>query len=416
MVEPPVPQPPEGGHLAELEQPARPRMLAIDWSQLVLANEADVLALWQRISPTGSDYSDKLDEIPEEIAPKLAHALLRSGNVRCVPAQPVRDCVQQPIDVPEPAADATLADPCLRRVLALWSIVQLDDHTAVRDALRAIVAIPPPESELTAAALKALPEDDHAARLELYAIAFRAGHRELVNGLTGSLDEPHLIEAVRQHHIDGALDLLSAESHRSVFIAALADEQLHAAARVQAISELVAVDNKPAKEVHAAIVRATRTPSCTVAAAAAQFLVRSGEKKFAPAKPRTSKSASMMRALCVLASYEQGLRPDEPSFLLGYVPKKGVEHVATTYDEYAEVDTDGDGDPHTERVASVIPRDEVFLPNSEEMIRAFTNCSGTTCRTADREFRFSFKGADALLTRIEVVDRPPCNRRAIPNP
>src|SRR5262249_36117876 len=157
---------------------------------------------------------------------------------------------------PEPAPDATLADPCLRRLLAMWSISQLEesDLTSARDALRAIAAIPPPESELVAAALKALPETDHDGRLELDAIAFRAGHRELVNGMLGSFDEPHLIEAVQKHHIDGALDLLTVANNRSVFLAAITDEKLHPSARVQAISELGAADDKLGADAHSAIV------------------------------------------------------------------------------------------------------------------------------------------------------------------
>jgi len=411
---------PESGHLQELEQPAPPKLLSIDWSAVKLGSDADALALWQRIAPTGNDYTEKLDEIPEgPIIEALAGALLRSGNFTCVQPVPQRDCVKQPIDVPEPAPDATLADPCLRRVLAIWAISQLEDDElgGVRDPLRSIVAIPPPESELTAIALKALPETDHDGRLELDAIAFRAGHRELVNGLLGPLDEPHVLEAVQKHHIDGALDLLSAESNRAVFIAAITDEQLHPSARTQSISELVDADgDKLGKDAHAAIVRATRSPDCSVAAAAARFLVRSGEKKFAPAKPHTNKPAAMLRALCVLAHYEAGLRADEPSFLLGYVPKKGIELVTTTYDEYNEVDNDGDGDPHTEHATALVPRDEVTLPESEDMIRALANCTGTTCKSNDREFRFVFKGADLLLTRLEVTERPPCNRRGIPNP
>jgi hypothetical protein len=414
------PRVPASGHLAELEKPAPPKLLAIDWNAVKLTSDADALALWQRIAPTGADYSDKLDELPEgEITLKLSEAILRAGNFTCVQPAAPSSCATPPIDVPEPAADATLADPCLRRILAIWAITQLapDDLAGVRDPLRAIVAIPPPESELTATALKALPESDHDGRLELFASAFRHGHRDLVNGQLGQLDEAHLIDAVEKHHIDGALDRLSAESNRVVFIAAIGDEQLHPSARVQAISELADADgDKLGKDAHAAIVRATKSPECTVAAAAARFLVRSGEKKLAPAKPRTSSPATMMRALCVLASYEAGLRADEPSFLLGYVPKKGIELVTTTYDEYNDVDTDGDGDPHTERKTDLVPRDQVMLPETEDMIRAFAHCTNTTCTSADREFRFIFKGADLLLTRLEVADRPPCNKRTIPNP
>jgi hypothetical protein len=408
--------PSETGHLAELETPAKP-LISIDWTTTSLVTDADVLAAWQRIAPTGADYSDKLDEIPEQVAEKLAAGLLRSGNFTCVPAQPARDCVQAPIDVPEPAADATLADPCLRRVLAMWAINQLEDEVATaRDALRAIAAIPPPESELVAIALKALPESDHDGRLELYAIAFAAGHRELANGMLGTLDEPHLLTAVQKFHMDGALDVLAVESNRATFLAAISDDKLDGRARVQAISELLAADDKLAKDARLAIVRATKANDCRVAASAAAFLVRSGEKKFAPAKPHTGKSAVMMRAMCVLASYESTLRADEPSFLLGYVPKKGLELVTTTYDEYNEVDNDGDGDPHTEKKAVLVPRDAVTLPEVEDLIRAFATCTGTTCRSPDREFRFVFKGGDLLLTRLEVAERIPCGKRANTNP
>ena len=414
---PATPAKPETGHIAELEKPPT-KLLDIDWSAVAISNDTDASSLWQRIAPTGVDYTEKLDEVPEgEITNKLAEAMLRSGNFTCVQPPAPHDCAMPAVDVPEPAPSATLVDPCLRRVLAIWAISQLDDHSRVRDALRAIVAIPPPESELTAIALKALPETDGSGRLELLAIAMRAGHRELVNGNLGGLDDAHLIEAVQKHHIDGALDLMSAESNRAVFIAAIGDEQLFPGARAQSIAELVAADgDKLGTDAHAAIVRATRSADCGVAASAARFLVRSGEKKFAPAKPRTGKTSAMLRALCVLANYEAGLRPDEPTFLLGYIPKKGLELVTTTYDPYNDVDTDGDGDPHTEHKSEIVSRDQVTLPESEDMMRALRSCSGTTCKSAEREFRFVFKGADLLLTRLEVTERPPCNKRAIPTP
>jgi hypothetical protein len=411
---------PETGHLKELEKPAPRKLLAIDWNQVPLTSDADALALWDRIAPTGDDYSEKLDELPDEgdIVDKLALALLHAGNFTCVHPPPARDCVRAPFDVPEPGPDATFADPCLRRLLAIWAINQLDEDTVAgaRDALRAIAAIPPPESELVAAALKALPETDQDGRLELDVIAFKAGHRELVNGMLSDFDEAHLIAAAQKHHIDGALDLLTPATARGVFLGAITDEQLDGRARVSAISELLAADDKLEKDVRTAVVRATTATDCRVAAMAAQFLVRNGEKKFAPAKPRTGKPAAMMRALCVLASYEAGQRADEPSFLLGFVPKKGLEVVTTTYDEYNDTDTDGDGDPHTEKKAVLVPRDEVVLPELEDMIRAFFHCAGTVCRSEDREFRFTFKGGDALLTRIEVSERPPCNTRGNPNP
>ena len=40
----------------------------------------------------------------------------------------------------------------------------------------------------------------------------------------GNLDEPHLLEAVTRLHIDGALEILSAEAHRATYLAAVTDE------------------------------------------------------------------------------------------------------------------------------------------------------------------------------------------------
>jgi hypothetical protein len=117
----------------------------------------------------------------------------------------------------------------------------------------------------------------------------------------------------------------------------------------------------------------------------------------------------MMRAMCVLASYEQQQSADEPSFLLGYVPQRGLEVVTVTYDAYSETDDDGDGDPHTVRASQLVPRTDVTLPELEDLVRALGHCTGTVCRSDDREFRFTFKGDQ--LTRLEVVERPPCVAR-----
>ena len=48
------------------------------------------------------------------------------------------------------------------------------------------------------------------------------------------------------------------------------------------------------------------------------------------------------------------------------------------------------------------------------MIRALAHCKDTVCSSDEREFRFGFKpgpGGDLLLTRLEVVEKPPCPSR-----
>ena len=132
----------------------------------------------------------------------------------------------------------------------------------------------------------------------------------------------------------------------------------------------------------------------------------------------------MLRALCVLASYEQMQTADEASYLLGYVPAKGLEVVHVEYDPYNDADTDGDGNVFTETTTTLVPRNEVVLPELEDLARAMQRCTGpgpkgsgagrrstTTCSSDDRDFKLGLKPGPAgelLLTRIEVIERPPC--------
>ncbi|MEO8550552.1 MAG: hypothetical protein ABI678_11285, partial [Kofleriaceae bacterium] len=280
--------PDAGGHLndPDLNRAPAKKLLAIDWSTVTLASDRDALALWKQIAPTGDDWQQKLDEVPDALQHALAVALLREGSFACVTPKPA--CGPPPPVMTEPGPDATLADPCLRRELALWSFDELDrgDAAALKDVLRKIVALPPPESQLVADALH-LAAGDEDLGFELLAIAWKAGQRELVNGAMGELTEPHLLEAVKLH-IDGAYDVLTAKTQRPVFLAAIADEQLQPKTRTAAMSELLSDDDKLAPDLEKALIKATKSPSCATAAAAAGLLVHHGKPAFAPTRPRTT--------------------------------------------------------------------------------------------------------------------------------
>lgn len=396
----------------DLERAPRPKLLAIDWSTVRIASDADALALWSKLALTADDWHDKLEEVPRELDRSLSIALIREGNFTCVPAKPAADCVQPAFDIPEPAATAGLADPCFRRLVALWALDKLepDDAPMVMDGLKKIVALPPPESQLTVAALKVVPEKEPAKRLELIALAYAAGQRDIANNALGQLDEPFLVEAVTKHHIDGALEMLPASTQRATYLGALTDDKLPTKARTTAIAELSALEDKLAPDLRAALIKATATADCGVAASAARVLVQKGEPKYAPKRPRSAALAPVMRGLCVLASYEKLQGSDEPSLLPGYLPPKGLERVKVTYDALSDTDPDGDGDPHTEHTVDLVPRDEAVMPELDEISRALTSCKGTTCRTESHEIVFGFKpvGGEQLLYRLEIVERPPC--------
>ena len=401
----------------DLEPRPVTKLLSIDWATVPLATEADALNAWKEIAPTGADWEGKLDEIPVARARPLAIALLHGGNFTCTAApKPVMDCAPLVLDVEPPSPNATFTDPCLRRMLALWSLaaIEPEDVPAVTDALRGIAAISPPESQLVASAIQAIPETDQDRRLELVAIAYRAGQQDLANGLLGPLDEAHLIEAVTKHHVAGALEVLSAEGHRATYLKAVVDDALPAKVRTTAITDLVtATPDTLAPDLRTVLIAAVKAKDCEVAAAAARALASRGDKRFLPKRPRTSKPDAMMRGLCVLASYERMQANDEASLLATYVPAKGVEQVRIAFDALGEIDTDGDGDPRTERTIAVVPRGEVVVPEIDDLVRAFHRCTGTTCTSGDREFRFGFKtvSGELVLARLEIAERPPCPTR-----
>ncbi|HEX2685010.1 MAG TPA: hypothetical protein VHN14_00250 [Kofleriaceae bacterium] len=429
-----APTPPD----PDLHRPVPRRLLDIDWTKVSVMNDADAIALWRRIAPTGTDWEDKLEEIPAALTPPLAVAVLHGGNFVCT-TQPTGDCAKPRYEVDPPAATAGFDDPCLRRLLALWSLAQLDGDgfPAIKDALLGIAAIPPPESQLVASAIHAVPEAEQDTRLAILAIAWRAGQHDLVDSAIGMLDETHLIAAARQHHITSALDVLSAEGHRGVYLAAITDEALATRARTTAIGDLAVLDDKLPPDLAAALIAGVRSKDCTVAATAARVLDQHGDHRFVPRRPRTTNTGQLMRAMCVLASYEALQHTDEASLLASYLPARGLERVTITYDALSDTDDDGDGDPHTTHTAELVAPGEAVLPELEDLIRAMQHCTGTICVSDDHEFRFSFTraraidsgpppskdrnppaarvpasgrpfGDELLLSRIELADRPPC--------
>jgi len=251
----------------------------------------------------------------------------------------------------------------------------------------------------------------------MLATAWRAGQRDLVASAIGALDEAHLFAAVRQHHIDSALEVLSAEGHRAIYLAAVGDEALGTRARTTAIGDLAALStgDKLALDLAAALVAAVASKDCGVAAAAARALDQHGDHRFVPRRPRTANPGQLMRAMCVLASYEGLLRNDEASLVPSYVPARGLERMTITYDPLSEDDSDGDGDPHTTHTAELVPRDEVVLPELEDLVRAMRHCTGTICVSDEHEFRFVWTRSGEL-SRIELADRPPCTPSAPQTP
>jgi hypothetical protein len=380
----------------DLERVPVPKLLSIDWDHLALGSDADALALWKQIDPHGGDWQEKLYEVPSgPISQALAMALLRQGNFTCAHSVPVASCPKRTVaELDTPLETADLGDPCLRRSLALWAFDQLgpDNLAQLRPALDAIVAIPPPESDLVEDALRGDHDNpDQSARLDLIVRAWNAGQHDVAGASLGGIDEQHLVEAVRKDHVDAALEILSIQDQRAVFLAAMTDPKLEPKTRVQTIADLFdAQPTEPGSDGRTALLAAVKSTSCEVAAAAAHALVKY-HLLGAPKPPAT------MRTLCVVASYERLQRENETSPLAELIPPRGLELVRVTHDPDAGSDV---------RSIDLIPSYASVFPESDDIVRAFEHCKNTTCISDEHEFHFTIRGG--LLTRLEIDERPDC--------
>jgi len=104
---------------------------------------------------------------------------------------------------------------------------------------------------------------------------------------------------------------------------------------------------------------------------------------------------------------EGHLRADQTSPFASFLPARGLELVRVTYDAYSDVDTDGDGDPHTVHVNDLIPRANATLPEAGELELALQHCTKQlVCSSDEHDFKLTLK--NGLLTRLEIIDRVPC--------
>jgi hypothetical protein len=378
--------------------PAAPLLGAIDWSRAQLRTDEDAQALWQQIAPTGADWELRLLELPkdQDLQTRLALALLRGGNFQCRAAS---SCpADSYFDV---APTATLSDPCLRRLLALWAFDQLDDTQAasLERELLALAALPPPEEELVREAFDLVPLDRDDLLLPMITAARAAGQIDLADAAVHWLSPANVRKVATALHSDGAYAALDVNEARGAFLAAISDRQLKAQTSSNAITELIAADDGALrKDVRAALQRAVKDPRCAVAAAAARQLAVGGDRRFVPRRDASSVPAAL-RALCVMSSYlEEEVGVD--SLLRPFFSAAGVQ----IFDHTETSDSDG------EVAAELIARaDLVTLPFLSDLGDALEHCLGTTCRTGI--FRFELTMApDRSISRIErFFEASPCN-------
>lgn len=394
----------EPGASRQLDEPAPKPLLSIDWKTVSLTNDADAVALWRQIAPTGGDWELRLGELPDlgDLHRRLALALLRGGNFACKPV-PVDPDSCGPVTLAAPP-DSTFDDPCLRRELALWALDLLDEEDApsLTRELLGIAALPPPEEELVRAAFELIPAGRDDLLLPMIEAAVAAGQGAIADESLADLAPAQLEKVALKLHSDGALRILDPAQSRQVFLAAIVDRKLLPATRTSAIDDLVAgEDGRLKKDLRTALLAALKDPSCEVAAAAARALVAAGESRFAP-KPQVGSVAEAIRSLCVSTAYSEAAPLD--ASLRRFVSKRGLQ----IYD-HSEI-TAEPGEPAGE---VILPAELVALPFLEELAPALERCALTpaasgrpaspwafTCKGEGLRFELTYD-PDRSLRRIE---------------
>lgn len=373
-------------------------LLSIDWSSVSLKSDADALALWRQIAPTGADWTLRLGELPDDdrLLKRLAIALLREGNFTCPALLPCTNA-----GVEEVASSATLTDPCLRRELALWAFQRLDEDDAAElgDTLVAISGMPPPEHELVSEAFDLVPANHDDLLLRMNQAARAAGQAELADSSLPWLSPLALQKVLEQMHADGVYEHLDIDQARPSFLAAIADRRLKAKTSIAAMHELTGQSGQVAKDVRLALRKATADPRCEVAGAAIQLLEQHGEPRYLP-RPARASTAAALHSLCVAAAYTQS-HAGLDEVLRPFVSPQGLQVI-----DHAAASEDPSGGPQGEFIA----RSElVTLPFLEDLSAALESCSGSTCKTFGLRFELSFD-AKHLLQRIErfAEDSPAC--------
>ncbi len=391
---------------------------------VVVGNAAEVVAVpgsaadarerWQALRLTAGTYEAQLVALEDEpaTAAVMARTLLLDGGFACADVVEHEQCGDSWVELDELDPAATYEDPCLRRRLALWALTQLAPRDVARlgDVLRALVAMPAPETELQAAAF-AIVEDD-ALRLRLLEVAAP----ELAEREAATLeDEDVLVRAVTELHLDAAVPRLAADArrHRATLLVALTDEALEASTRSDLLQRFV---TDAGRDVDAALVEVTSAADCGLAVAAAEALAARGDTSYLPRRPATHDAQAHVRALCLLAASSLDDRLER---FAAWIGPRGLLTVDDLLDDFhdpdapvepddTDLDDDGvmieHGDALT-RTTERIARADVDAESVLQQVGRAGTCAGAglTCALDDEtSVELAVSGRSLVIAEVQT--------------
>ncbi len=306
--------------------------------------------LLEALGPTGADWEEVLARVPPDRARAVAVTFLRQGGFACRAIVAEEIGCGDAIEAFAPVAPgATLADPCLRRLVAGWALARLEatEAGAVADALAAIVALPHPEQALIEAAVALVPPRDDRLRLRLIEAALGGGREDAADLLLPGLSPGAAAHALVELGREGALAHLGDVTPAGALAAAL-ERGLSQQAALDALDRLETKHLADARVLAAVIGQAAST-DCAVAARAALLLDAAGDAQHLPSRAALTDAAAATRALCVSTHISDD---ESRAVLRALVSADGfdlvdVDHTYMLEPELPDPDLDGDHDPYT---------------------------------------------------------------------
>lgn len=277
------------------------------------AEDEAAAAAWPTLGINGRNWEHVLRALPVDpnVRVPLARALLQGGNFACSPVTSTMACSARPVAFAATKPDATIDDPCLRRLLVPWALDELPPEKAAAEALfaplLALTRLPPPEVDLHREVLTYLLDSQAPEAMLMQALVSLGQGQHAAAGQGNATEWERalavpmetvpvaLLERALQQGVDLALLFLSLESAPDAFIAAAINPGLLVRTRVEAISQLADSDaaREPAlaRTVRKALLRLVDDSVCEIAAAARLAL--------GPTAPAVQWWRDPRRALCL---------------------------------------------------------------------------------------------------------------------
>ena len=358
------------------------------------AAEADPMQAWAELDPRGRDYLDKLASVPPERRDAMAIAFLKSGNLTCPSVAMSLPCggIEQRMPAPLPSAD--LADPCLRRQIAVWALDQLDGASIARelpDVARALAGARAPELDFPRILIEKV--EDTELLVELIGKANEAGHDELADRSIERVPRENLRRLATEFGVNAAfeavaLDLLDEDMDRREWRFLLRKLRLETRLRlIEIFASRLAASDPERRQAATYIVRLAA--DCPARVAAFDVLE--------PVAPQLAKGLAENGGWNGRACF--ALRREGPSSpaIRALVSDKGLR--VERYSDHPNDDTE-------DRVWTLHEKnDDAFeMPYADELKEVLSACDDSECHVPGTTIRFRFT-LSPDHRKLEAIER-----------